>query len=238
MDLSEIQLGPLAAWVAALLTVGTLFMSLRLYRREQESRRRAQARKINAWPEDVDVSKKTISARLRNSSDEPVYNVHVMAYLLESIHPFFYDWYASWHEYALSPLNDTVELKSTQIVPLPDESRNPPLTIPKMAITVSFVDASGLGWTRDPRGRLTEQNTSRGRLTSWFIMWHQENGGRRRAAYTKWLYDYVNVPRVWRYDPDRVRWAYIKHPRGYEYETERSERLFGAKPNPEQENKS
>jgi hypothetical protein len=53
-----IELGSLAQWVSALLTVGTLFMSLQLFRREQNSRRREQARKVNAWPEDVDFHKK------------------------------------------------------------------------------------------------------------------------------------------------------------------------------------
>lgn len=235
MDFSKIQLGPFSEWAAAMLTVGTLFMSLWLYRREQESRRREQARKINAWPESVDVSNKIIIAKVRNSSDEPVYNVDVTAYLLESTHPFLYDWYATWNEYALSPSSEAVELKSSQIVPLPDECRNPPLTIPKMAIVITFVDASGLAWTRDPRGRLTARKMQKRRLAMRFIMWHQKNRGRRRATYTKWLYDFATVPLVWHYEPNRVQWSYIKHPRGKEYDNERMKKLLDAARPPERE---
>lgn len=232
LHFKEIDPGSLAQWVSALLTVGTLYMSLRLYRREQDNRRREQARKVNAWPGDLDFDKNEVTAWVRNSGDEPVYNMHILGYLLESTHPFYYDWRVTWNEYAQSPSGEAIKLTSIQKLPLPDACRNPPISIPSVAIQITFVDASGRQWTRDPSGQLTELRPRRMSLKYWFaifkwrfIFWHQRNRRRRRASYMQWLYDYLDKPYVWNYNADRVRWRYVKHPRGREYRNEKTERL-------------
>src|SRR3954469_16546545 len=149
INFKDVQLGPIASWVSALLTVGTLFMSLRLYRRDYESRRREQAHKINAWPDNVDTIEQVIAIKISNSSDEPVYNVSANVNLLVATHPFYYDWCATWHEYAIGPSSEPLHYSEKTNTPFPEACKNPPLTIPQMAITLSFTDASGISWQRD-----------------------------------------------------------------------------------------
>ncbi|MFJ8815884.1 hypothetical protein [Amycolatopsis thermoflava] len=77
--------GNVPGWVAAVGTIGTLTLTVRVAwnqvrdrRQEQEDRRAAQARLVTAWVDDVRRGKGfTATVKVKNSSDQAVYGLRV-----------------------------------------------------------------------------------------------------------------------------------------------------------------
>lgn len=171
MNLQNVELGPLAAWLSALLTSGTLFMSLRLYRRDWRDRRRDQARKVNAWVDLSDFGEGSVLVSIKNASDSPAYNAHVSLYALHRIHPFYYKWVAMLDLHTIPPTSDPVSRKIS--VSFPEAAKNPPISVPRAVVVVGFTDTAGVGWSRSPSGELIEakRDLVRNFLMNRYGMW-------------------------------------------------------------------
>lgn len=158
----HVQLGDVPAWIGSIATSVALLLTyslLRTTRREQAAlraeQRQSQARKVSAWCERVEpapgTGPDTVTIRLQNISDEPIYSVRVAVG-------------AQWAKrseyeeldvgYVVAPRSDerhTVQIRLDRAFGAPDPS--PP-------VEIIFSDASGgIFWYRDRYGGLTEMTT-------------------------------------------------------------------------------
>lgn len=222
MDLNNVQWGPISGWVAALLTVFALYMSLRIYKRDQIARRQAQASKVNAWIDTVDIDDLEVSVDVLNGSDAPVYNVYIAVYTLASSHPFVYAWQATRHFGSLGPSKSSHHFAMKVKGDISREFRNPPLSISRAVVGIHFVDTFGVKWSRGPDGRL---KGGRSRFRRWLSDLYVENivlrygqwPSRRKTRFGRWISYRIMLPKVWMMDGRRGGWRYRVHPLGMEY---------------------
>lgn len=142
----------LAAWLAAIGTVGTLGYALWQIADERTRRRRAsereQANRVSAWctgTQHLVGEGLHVSVSCRNASDLPIYNVAVVVY------PD-----GDWKQAALSVKRElaTMGLEEAQEVDvfyagpvMHNLGRDTP-------VGVTFTDAGGTHWSREPDGAL------------------------------------------------------------------------------------
>jgi hypothetical protein len=133
--------GDAPMWLAAVGTVGTLFVSLWLLRRAADDRRIEQARLVAAWSADMSphADGYALTYLVRNHSDEPVYDVILSA--MCGVRGTFVR-----HLGSLGP----------------DEKREVKILLPgypratEYSPSIGFVDSAGRRWVRDGRGRLAK----------------------------------------------------------------------------------
>jgi hypothetical protein len=158
---SAVQLGDVASWIGGIATSAALFLTyglLKVTRRDQREfwaeQRQAQARKTSAWCERVEAASglgpDTVTVRLRNASDEPIYSVRLAVGA---------DWW-----------NSPPEWKETDIIYVVAPDSRPELTLklrldrtvsgevePSPPVEIIFSDAGGTRfWRRDRFGGLSE----------------------------------------------------------------------------------
>jgi hypothetical protein len=154
--------GSVPDWLAAIGTLAAFAVALRLLAKElaarrdqEEDRRRAQARLVNAWPtmrwRESDGEAEGWSV-VRNDSDEPIYQVKLTVVPRDSR-------FASDPEAARGQAQ-TIEDDWMGVLPrqtregwLPAEWK---LSTWYVAMGLSFTDSQGRRWKRLPNGTLTE----------------------------------------------------------------------------------
>lgn len=149
---SMVDLGTVPEWIAAVGTAGAFFATAWLLWREEEARRRrheeeakGQARRVNVWAVgEVESTPDTqvIDVALSNSSEEPVYTVHVDA---------------------MEPAGDgMVTLFRISTLPPGEEPRIKRVEASKnimrgagTRLRIRFRDSQGIAWVKEsPAGRL------------------------------------------------------------------------------------
>jgi len=149
-----IQLGDVATWVGGIATAVALFLTWRLLRltrkeqnRIQEEHRQAQARHVSAWCDNVGPD--TVTVKLQNSSEEPIYEVRT------AVGASWFEDGSSYREAALLyivPPNHTQDLS----VPLPVGGASDGRREASLPVEVIFYDAASQQlWLRDRFGKLT-----------------------------------------------------------------------------------
>jgi hypothetical protein len=176
------RLGTIPDWIAALGTVAAFFVALRLLAKElaarrevEQDRRRAQARLVSAWQEprfDTAPSGKstaTFVVILKNSSEEPVYEVWLT--LVPDTSTFASDPEAVWGDDGAAKEADTESSRGGMVPPgetvdvLVMPGRYP---TKRLVLGLSFTDSQGRRWKRLPNGTLVEVTKGqprRGRTT-------------------------------------------------------------------------
>jgi hypothetical protein len=148
---AHIVWGPAPDWLTAIGTVGAFAVALVLLGREQEDRRRAQARRVSVLPTGVKVDDDGIewfSLKARNNSEEPVYEVR--AAMMSDLNPFAQDPEAA-------PIRPDIE--TLWPVLLAAEGSEYRFNVKQLGVRpgvvgFSFTDAQGRRWKRLPNGRL------------------------------------------------------------------------------------
>jgi len=147
--------GTVPDWLAAVGTLAAFAVALRLLgkelaaRREQEEdRRRAQARLVNAWlgVKTRESDGEEYSAVVKNDSDEPIYQVFTTAG--PAVGRFASDPEAGRGQAEV--------VDHDWIMLLPGDAREGPLPGPLLSISLSFTDSQGRRWKRLPYSTLTE----------------------------------------------------------------------------------
>jgi hypothetical protein len=159
LPLAQAEWGTVPDWVTAFGTVAAFAVALRLLAKElaarqeqEEDRRRAQARLVNAWPgvrsrRSDGGEEYAYFAVVKNNSDEPIYDVYTTAAPMDGR-------FASDPEAARGQAQ-VINYDWKNL--LPGDSREGGLPGPRfLAIGLSFTDSQGRRWKRLPNGTLTE----------------------------------------------------------------------------------
>jgi hypothetical protein len=143
--------GLIAAWVAVAVAITT---AAGTYARDRREKRRAQAGRVAAWW-DPDISPLK-GPMLMNASELPVFTLAVRSaashtgdtfYRIDVLPPFEHPISAS------EAMSQNTPTLSRSYGPTLFEIPNPPT---KQIRQVTFMDAAGVWWNRDEKGRLTE----------------------------------------------------------------------------------
>jgi hypothetical protein len=140
------NLGSLPDWLAAIGTVGALFVSLGLLREDRRLRAVAQAARISVWAEwrraleGHDTSERQYFAYINNASDAPIY-VDLMQVSAEPD-----DAPRLLVEMGTVPAHETADYGLSDAEFPPGE--DPPY------LAISFLDTNRVGWSLDSRAIL------------------------------------------------------------------------------------
>jgi hypothetical protein len=164
-SLSEIRLGTLADWIAAVGTVGAfavtsalLIREIRIHRAQKEEQDKVQARQVAAWldlraaPGDAVENPPGLVTEMvfKNGSEEPIYGVRVTVVARDS--PF-----ASDPDAATWPSAGTVRGTMGLLPPgqiIRHLAPGVPTNLESLALGLSFSDVQGRRWKRLPTGAL------------------------------------------------------------------------------------
>jgi hypothetical protein len=148
--MGTINFGDVPTWIAAIGTTGAfvvalvlLFQSLKQSKKDSADRRKEQAKLMSAWSTGVSMTKPypTISFKLRNASEEPIYAISLRAAV--GVRGTFIR-----HVGTLGP-QQTADLHIYPPAAPRGDNTNP---------DVAFTDTAGVQWLRKANGQLTETN--------------------------------------------------------------------------------
>ena len=136
--------GSVPDWGAAVGTVGALWVSYRLLRRESVERLQGDARRVAAWlgVKHVGASQRVVEIRVLNSGETPVYDCYVTVGRIANTPEE-----SARISVGTVPPNVSISKQRTedQFVGLPET----------WWVNVDFKDSSGRTWLRDHNGNLT-----------------------------------------------------------------------------------
>ena len=162
--LAQIEWGSTADWLAAIGTVGALAVALLLFGRDQEDRRRAQARRVVSWlvveptmsswtpatggQATVTEVGEHLEVVLHNGSEEPVFDCRIQVELEPPVTVTTTPGGAAW------------QLTLTERMLPPGQTRRPlwdlhESDLPYTYVWMVFTDANNQRWQRSRTGRLS-----------------------------------------------------------------------------------